>query len=323
MTNPFWNEREERPRALWRLVATLALIVAAALLVGMGLRRFSSAPSAGILLSLLATLLGVAVSARCIDRRPFAEYGFSDPPRWGWDFAAGLVLGLLLMAGIFGVERAAGWVTVTDRFSAEGGLPFARAFLGSVLFFAAVAMYEELLFRSYLLKNLAEAFSRSGINPAVPVGLALGLSSALFGLAHAANPNASAVSVVNITLAGVVLGLGYVLTGRLALPVGFHLTWNFAQGVLFGFPVSGSSGLGGAKVLVTSTTGPALWTGGAFGPEGGLLGVFALVLAAVAIVLWAKRMGNPGAAVADQATYITVDARRRALMERLMAERND
>jgi hypothetical protein len=66
---------------------------------------------------------------------------------------------------------------------------------------------------------------------------------------------------------------GYVLTGRLGLAVGFHAAWNVALGILFGHPVSGT--VPPASVLVLEVSGPAAWTGGAFGPEAGLLGVLA------------------------------------------------
>lgn len=53
------------------------------------------------------------------------------------------------------------------------------------------------------------------------------------------NPNSSLASTLSITLAGIMLGLGYVLSGDLAIPTGIHISWNFAQGGLFGFSVSG------------------------------------------------------------------------------------
>ena len=71
-------------------------------------------------------------------------------------------------------------------------------------------------------------------------------------------------------LLGAMLGVGLVYTGRLALPIGFHIAWNFFQGGVFGFPVSGGDQQ--VALLTVDDRGPALWTGGAYGPEGGLLG---------------------------------------------------
>ena len=106
------------------------------------------------------------------------------------------------------------------------------------------------------------------------------------------NPNASALSTVNLTLrGGLLVGLGYVLTGRLALPVGVHLpvvvhiAWNFFEGNVCGFPVSGWGTLG-ATFLSMEQSGPPLFTGGAFGPEGGVLTIAASIVGSLIILLW-------------------------------------
>jgi hypothetical protein len=80
------------------------------------------------------------------------------------------------------------------------------------------------------------------------------------------------------------LGLGYVLTGELVLPIGVHVAWNFFEGNLYGFPISGSM----TSILAINQHGPDTVTGGAFGPEGGLLGVGAILLGILATVAWAR-----------------------------------
>ena len=88
------------------------------------------------------------------------------------------------------------------------------------------------------------------MGPRGTILLACAVSSSFFGLAHAANPNASAISTVNVAVAGIMLGTGYILTGRLAVSVGLHSSWNLFQNNVFGFPVSGFKPEG-AALLVT------------------------------------------------------------------------
>jgi hypothetical protein len=102
------------------------------------------------------------------------------------------------------------------------------------------------------------------------------------------NPNATWISTSALMLAGLFLGLGYILTGSLALPIGLHLTWNFFQGSIFGFPVSGIA-FNVATLIAIKQEGPVVWTGGAFGPEAGLLGIVAIVIGCALIVWWVQR----------------------------------
>ncbi len=87
-------------------------------------------------------------------------------------------------------------------------------------------------------------------------------------------------------LIAILLGLGYMLTGELAIPIGIHITWNFFQGYVFGFPVSG--GASGNSLIAIQQGGPDLWTGGVFGPEAGLVGILATTLGCGLILLWVK-----------------------------------
>ena len=99
-------------------------------------------------------------------------------------------------------------------------------------------------------------------------------------------------------LAGLFLGLAYVLTGELAIPIGLHITWNLFQGPVYGFPVSGTTARG-AQVLVIEQGGPEAWTGGTFGVEGGLLCLLLTLLGSALIVGWVRwREGRVGWCVA-------------------------
>ncbi len=312
----FWNAAERRVRALWRLlgfallfvVGTLALGVLfglAAVLLSGGQIDLSATPFliAGAAASLISCLLSVWVAGRFLDRRRLADFGLRLGRGWWRDLAFGMALGGLLMSGIFLAERAAGWVTVAGTFqTSASGRPFGLAILAPLFLYLCVGIYEELLARGYLLRNLAEGFDFPALGPRGALLLAWALSSALFGLAHAGNPNATLVSTLSLMLAGLFLGLGYLLTGELAISIGLHITWNFFQGNVFGFPVSGT-GVRQATFIAVEQGGPELWTGGAFGPEAGLIGILALLIGSLLIVLWVRSSRGRATLHAELASY--------------------
>jgi membrane protease YdiL (CAAX protease family) len=304
--NPYLNEREGRIRAFWRLLLQYtAYLFGASLLSSILLALIVLSAGGGVttvgpttllvssVSSLAAALFSVWLVGRYADRRPFSGFGMRLNRDWWVDLGFGLFLGALLMTGVFVVELALGWVTVTGVFRAVGGGAFFPAILAPVVIFLCVGIYEELVSRGYQITNLAEGL-RVSLGPRGAVLLAWAISSVVFGALHAFNPNASVVSTVNIMLAGLMLGIGYVLTGRLGISIGLHITWNFFQGNVYGFPVSGLQPLG-ATVLSTDRGGPPLLTGGAFGPEAGLVGLTAMLVGTLLILLWVRaRYGKTG-----------------------------
>jgi membrane protease YdiL (CAAX protease family) len=284
----FCNAVEQRPRAGWRLLTQLVLFFALLTAVA-GIRNAAGKSTVeGNLLAgsfYLVAGLGVAwLLARFIDRRSFADYGFHISRGWWLDFGVGLLLGTLLVSGIFLVEYQAGWVSVRASPDSSSPLALATVLLVSLLVYVAVGLNEELTFRGYELRNLAEGLAGRRVSPRLAVVLALGISATAFGLSHLGNNNASAVSTANIVLGGLAFGLPYVLTGELALPLGLHISWNFCQGTVYGLRVSGHSPI--RPMLVVEQGGPGLWTGGDFGPEAGLLTVGAIVLGCALGTLW-------------------------------------
>ncbi len=314
----FWNSTEKRLRMTWRMLIQLAiflpvLVILSTIVIGIGLGIVASQegfspmqltdPAAAeqfvtsnpllMLLNMLSTgvafFLSVFIAGRFLDRRKFTDFGFHFSSSWWRDFGFGLGLGAVLMAGIFVIELAAGWITVTDFLvTSKPEARFLPQLLIPLLIFLAVGFYEELFSRGYQLKNLAEGLSGKLLGKRGGILMATLLSSAVFGFLHASNPNASAFSTINITIAGIFLAVGYLLTGDLAIPIGLHITWNFFQGNVFGFPVSGVD-FRSATFIATQQGGPDLWTGGRFGPEAGLLGLLAMFVGILLTALWVKQ----------------------------------
>lgn len=137
-----------------------------------------------------------------------------------------------------------------------------------------VAVYEEVVFRGYILHNMMQSVNK---------WLALVITAVLFMLAHLGNPGITVVAAVNIFAAGLLLGLNYIYTRNLWFAIMLHFSWNFFQGPVLGYKVSG---VDLKSVLQSNLTGNSLYTGGIFGFEGS---VVALVLYIVAILLlvWA------------------------------------
>lgn len=291
-------------RLVWRLLGQIASFAALGVILSLPLvaafRELGAAASTDLSRSplmalypvvaiLLAALASLWLAGRWLDRRPFADFGLRLSRAWALDLAFGLILGAGLMAGIFLVEWAAGWIAIDATFEV-GRLdqPFWLAFVTPLITFVCVGIYEEALARGYWLHNLAEGLNLGRLGERAALLLAWLISSVLFGLAHLGNPYTSAISTANLVLAGAFLGLGLVLTGRLAIPIGVHITWNLFEGNVFGFPVSGTA-LSQTTVIAITQAGPELWTGGRFGPEAGLVGVLALLVGSGLTLVWVWR----------------------------------
>jgi membrane protease YdiL (CAAX protease family) len=311
-----WNADEKRFRAGWRMLLHIVVVIVLASLIAAAVRfvfevlltnllgssrglslAYTLASSQMTWIALVASLW---VAGRFFDKRPFKQFGFAFSRRWWLDFAFGLLLGALLMAGIFAVERALGWAKVTGAYQTTSS-SFTFGILLYIALFIAVGIEEESLTRGYWLKNLAEGFNSHRLGPRTALLISYFLTSSIFGLLHLGNANASWVSTLNLIVAGLFLGLPVVLTGDLAISIGIHMTWNFFQGNVFGFPVSGSAP--GTTYITIQQGGPALWTGGAFGPEAGLIGIIAILIGSGLIWLWLRFTRGKLALRSDLAVY--------------------
>ena len=161
----------------------------------------------------------------------------------------------------------------------EGGTAALVATLVSVAI--VPGFIEEVLFRGILFRFL-EQFGGSWF--------ALALTSALFGLGHIVNPNASAFSSFAIAVeAGVLLGGAYMLTRSLWAPIGLHAAWNFTQGYVYDVPVSGIDQQG---MVEAQLSGPELLSGGLFGLEASIIALLCATAAGTWLVVRAVRAGH-------------------------------
>lgn len=212
-----------------------------------------------------------AALVRLIERRAASEL---DIRKGLATFLTGSAIGFFLMGTVYLIL----WGLGMAKFS--GGTGF-DGLTAAVVYNLATAMGEELLFRAVLFRIAEEVTGTT---------VAIGISAAIFGLMHAANPGATAFGIGALTIEfGIMLALAYVLTRNIWLAVGIHMAWNFTQGYVFGVEVSGVSQP--HSILNTSISGPDLLTGGSFGPEASILslGVSAIASAVLVVLILRKR----------------------------------
>ena len=208
---------------------------------------------------------------------PFRSLGWSLDRRWGAD----LLIGALIGVGTIGIAAlgAMGFGAVS---LVRSGQSLAPMLSGAVLFLA-VGLFEEGVFRGYLFQRLTRG---TGFF-ITQVVMAL-----FFALAHWGNPGMHGATLawatVDIGLAGVLLGFCWKRTGSLALPIGLHLGWNWAQGPLLGFGVSGTDPAGFFKPILAAGK-PEWMSGGAFGLEASLPDIITCALVILALWMWKGR----------------------------------
>ena len=207
---------------------------------------------------ILYALMGLLILAftwlmrKFIDKRSFISLGFD----WkGYSNEAGLgFFGALAILGIGSlILIASGYISFVSA-----SLNITALFI-EIAIMVVVAFIEELLFRGYLLNNLLQSVNK---------WVALAITSILFALFHEANPDVTVFAIINIVLAGLLLGLNYIFTKNLWFGICFHFAWNYFQGPVLGYDVSG---LKLSSIVQQTVSGPDVWTGGPFGFEGSLL----------------------------------------------------
>jgi hypothetical protein len=222
----------------------------------------------------LVSLLATWICTR-LQREPLASAGWRLDGRWAKEFGWGTLFGagvMLLAAGLLWAVGGVTWELDPARSFRALGVGFAL--------FLLVALLEENLFRGFVFQRLLDGV---GVWPTQAI-LAL-----FFGLAHWGNPGMHGATKVwatfDIALAAVFLGLAYLRTRSLALPIGLHLGWNWTQGNVLGFGVSGTTTQRGWIHPVFQGK-PEWVSGGAFGLEASIFGVVAVLVGIALLWKW-------------------------------------
>lgn len=280
-------EKEDKPRLHVALRIFLYLI---AVIFGMGLFQFIGMSLAGIgidklandkepdaavqmlmeLISLIPLFFVTYMFRKYLDRKTFLSLGFSFKGRTG-DFLLGLGVAVVLYVVGSGILMLTGNI----EFSRLG--ISVQTIIFSFISFIGVAIMEELMVRGYILNNLL-----SGTNKY----LALLISSVLFAAMHSMNPGLSWLAMVNLLLAGVLLGSAYIFTKNLWFAISLHLFWNFIQGPVLGYRVSGNVT---ESFLSATPLGNPIMSGGDFGFKGSVVCTILCAVLAIMIIFFYER----------------------------------
>ena len=214
--------------------------------------------------TLVGTFITVFLFRKYVDKQTFLSVGLNVAKTSKWQASFGFLLGALIMFFAYLSLLFFNQITYSN-------ITFVLIdFILSLFIYFFVSINEELFIRGYVLNNLASSMNKY---------VALLISAVLFGLMHLANPNINLLSFINLVLAGILIGLPYLYTKNLWFSIAFHFSWNFFQGTVFGFNVSG---LNGYSLIVQSPIGNNIWNGGEFGFEGSIL---SLILQVFCIII--------------------------------------
>lgn len=216
-----------------------------------------------ILLQAASMIFVVLLFWKVWEKRPIKELGLTSPLYHGKELGAGLAFGFISITIVFLVLNLTGQIRISSYTIAPNIIGI---LLVDFLLFSVVGFNEELFARGYCITLLQKS------NKKWPIFV---VPSLLFSLMHSLNPGLTVLALLNIFLVGILLAYMFLITRNLWMPIGYHITWNYFQGSIFGFQVSGSE-FGG--ILQVEQTGATIINGGEFGPEGGLATTAVLVL---------------------------------------------
>jgi Predicted metal-dependent membrane protease len=194
-------------------------------------------------------------------KRPLSNMGLTSLKKGAKELLVGLLFGIVSFSFVFVL------LIFTGNAKVESWTPqFNINQLIFIPIFIAVGFAEEIFTRGYIMSTLRQTRN-------LPVIVLV--SSAIFALMHGGNKGVSILAFVNLALVGILFAFMYLKSGNIWMCIGYHITWNYFQGYVYGFKVSGTDSSG---IITTITKTNNFWNGGAFGPEGGLFVTIIIIL---------------------------------------------
>lgn len=223
---------------------------------------------------LLPLLLGLFSIGKWIKAKKSFKYilqSLGITPFKGLNLFVGLVIGTVAFTLLFLIYYLLNFLVVKSISLNFQILTVALHLLGLVIF-------EEIVSRSFFINGL-KLFIKSEY-------LIILITAIFFSFAHLLNNGATFISSISTVIGGIMYAYAFIKTKNIWLPIGLHFSWNFVQGVIYGFNVSGYSF---NSILTIKVEENSLWLGGSYGPEGGLIGIIARIFVIVMLWLFIKR----------------------------------
>ena len=284
--NSYKNEKKS-PNFIWAIILSLIFMYGGSLIGSLATvplyLALSNVPlffNNQDLLSLLITLFSFAFISllvffrvKVIEKRSLSSIGFNKN-NWLKKYSLGFLIGLVMMSIIVLILLSFGYITVEKNPIQLVGISAISSILVILFGWIIQGATEEILTRGWLLNVLSTKYN---------IGVGLLISSTLFGLMHLTNPNVNYIAVINIILVGLFYGLYVIKTNDLWSVCGMHSAWNFAQGNIFGFEVSGLDISVGTLIDLNLVENDFI-TGGVFGPEASIVATFVLLLSIIILL---------------------------------------
>lgn len=271
----FKNKFEE-VRSGWKIALTLilmfALMYAVSIFIGIflgiimiakgGIAGLSNIENSSLFFSISIVLQNLALIGssmiiwKAFEKKKITSMGLINIKEGYKELVIGLLLGAVTITIVGVVLLLIGEVKLVNSLSKPN---FSYELLTGLIAFIAVGFGEEIFGRAYCMSVLKQTRNKYVI---------LGVSSAIFAAMHLGNSGVSFLALINLFLVGILFGYMFMKSGNVWMPIGFHITWNYFQGYVLGFQVSGNEVMG---IYQLQNVGNSFINGGAFGPEGGII----------------------------------------------------
>lgn len=236
------------------------------------------------LLQSISVILVVIIIWKAFEKKPLKSIGLNNLKHGYKDLIKGVVFGAISIGVVFVILLLFGDIKL------ENGLlepNITTSLLTGLILFTFVGFNEELFARGYCMSVLKQTNNK---------WVMIIVSSIIFSLLHGLNPNVSAIGLINIFLVGALFAYMFIKSENIWMPIGYHFAWNYFQGNIFGFNVSG---LGMKGLYKTKNVTDSLLNGGDFGPEGGIIATIVIILGFIVVNRIYKESTNKNDSVAN------------------------